>query len=131
MSSKLSIAKDLRPLLLAKSSLNALVDQNIFPLYATGDPRGDFILYQRTDGGSITDLMGVTDEWCDVTFNAVSESYERSIEIAEALRSVLQDITINGDPLILDNAREDYVGEGNVIKCVQVLVFSVGPKPRN
>lgn len=131
MSSKLSIAKELRPLLLARPSLAALVGQNIFPLYATGEPNGDFILYQRTDGGSVTNQMCVTDEWCDVTFNTVSESYERSVDIAEALRSVLQDVSIDGEPMILDHAHEDYVGEGNVIKCVQVLVFSIGPKPKN
>lgn len=126
MSSKLSIAKDLRPLLISKPILTALVGQNIFPLYAPEETKGDFIIYQRTDGGSERNLMGISDEWCEVTFNAVSDSYERSVDIAEAVRSALQDITVDGEDLILDHVAEDYIGVNNVIKYVQILVFALG-----
>jgi hypothetical protein len=126
MSSKLSIAKDLRPLLLAKPDLTALVGQNIFPLYVPEGTSGDFILYQRTGGGSERNNMGVSDEWCDITFNAVSDSYVRSVEIAEQIRVAFQDITVEEEPLILTHNSEDYIGVGNVIKYVQILVFSLG-----
>ena len=126
MSSKLSIAKDLRPMLIANEELSALVGNKIFPLYATGDTTGDFILYQRTDGGSEQAIGAVVDEWCDVTFNVVSENYVRSVEIAEKLRSVLQDTKIDERPMIMSQAHEDYIGVGNVIKYVQIMVFSVG-----
>ena len=125
--SKISIAKDLRPKLLARSGLVAMVGESIFPLYASEGTDGDFILYQRTDGGSETNQMDISSEWCEVTFNVISEVYTRSVDIAEELRSALQDIYVdNKDQLVLTKSREDFVGENNVVKYVQILVFTVG-----
>lgn len=124
--SKISIAKDLRPLLLAKKDLTALVGDHIFPLYAPEDTTGDFILYQRTDGGSDLNLMGVSSEWCEVTFNVVSEKYTDGVDIAEQLRSALQDLYIDNDQLVLTKSREEFVGDNNIVKYVQILVFSCG-----
>lgn len=126
MSSLISIAKDLRPILLAKEDLAAKVGGNIFPLYAPEDTTGDFILYQRTDGGSELDLMGVSTEWCEVTFNVVSEKYADSVDIAEQLRLALQDTRVNNNQLVMTKSREDFVGENNIVKYVQILVFSCG-----
>lgn len=126
--SKISIAKDLRPMLLARESLASLVGENIFPLYAPEGTVGDFILYQRTAGGSEVNQMSLTGEWCEVTFNVVSDDYVRGVEIAEELRSILQDVYVGEerDQLVLSNSREDFVGENNVVKYVQILVFTVG-----
>ena len=125
--SKISIAKDLRPKLLARAGLVEMVGDSIFPLYASEGTDGDFILYQRTDGGSETNQMDISSEWCEVTFNVVSEVYTRSVDIAEELRSALQDIYVdNKDQLVLTKSREDFVGENNVVKYVQILVFTVG-----
>ena len=126
--SKISIAKDLRPMLLARESLTALAGENIFPLYAPEGTVGDFILYQRTAGGSEVNQMGLTGEWCEVTFNVVSDDYVKGVEIAEELRSVLQDVYVGEerDQLVMSNSREDFVGENNVVKYVQILVFTVG-----
>ena len=126
--SKISIAKDLRPMLLARESLTALVGEYIFPLYAPEGTVGDFILYQRTVGGSEVNQMGLTGEWCEVTFNVVSDDYVKGVEIAEELRSVLQDVYVGEerDQLVMSNSREDFVGENNVVKYVQILVFTVG-----
>lgn len=126
--SKISIAKDLRPMLLARERLTALVGENIFPLYAPEGTVGDFILYQRTAGGSEVNQMGLTGEWCEVTLNVVSDDYVKGVEIAEELRSVLQDVYVGEerDQLVMSNSREDFVGENNVVKYVQILVFTVG-----
>lgn len=125
--SKISIAKDLRPMLLARESLKALVGENIFPLYAPEGTAGDFILYQRTAGGSEVNQMSLTGEWCEVTFNVVSDDYVKGVEIAEELRSILQDVYVDDkDQLVMSNSREDFVGENNVVKYVQILVFTVG-----
>ena len=127
--SMISIAKDLRPLLIARPELAELVGQKIFPLYAPEDTTGDFIIYQRTDGGSEVNQMCVSAEWCEVTFNAVSDSYESSVEIAEAIRSTFQGGTVIENDVILDRMSEDYIGVNNAIKYVQILVFSIG-KPK-
>ena len=128
--SKISIAKDLRPMLLARESLASLVGENIFPLYAPEGTTGDFILYQRTAGGSELNQMSLTSEWCEVTFNVVSDDYVKGVEIAEELRSILQDVYVDDkDQLVMTNSREDFVGENNVVKYVQILVFTVG-KPQ-
>ncbi len=122
----ISIAKDLRPILLSKENLTAMVGDNIFPLYAPEDTTGDFILYQRTKGGSYVTQMSVSAEWCEVTFNVVSGGYGKGIDIAEELRKALQDVYIDDDQLVMSDSREEIVGEGNVVKYVQILVFTVG-----
>ena len=124
--SMISIAKDLRPILLSKENLTAMVGDNIFPLYAPEDTTGDFILYQRTKGGSYVTQMSVSAEWCEVTFNVVSGGYGKGIDIAEELRKALQDIYIDGNQLVMSDSREEIVGEGNVVKYVQILVFTCG-----
>lgn len=122
----ISIAKDLRPILLSKENLTAMVGDNIFPLYAPEDTTGDFILYQRTKGGSYVTQMSVSAEWCEVTFNVVSGGYGKGIDIAEELRKALQDVYIDDDQLVMSDSREEIVGEGNVVKYVQILVFTCG-----
>lgn len=124
--SMISIAKDLRPILLSKENLTAKVGDNIFPLYAPEDTTGDFILYQRTKGGSYVTQMGVAAEWCEVTFNVVSGEYGKGIDIAEELRKALQDVYVDKNQLVMSDTREEIVGEGNVVKYVQILVFTVG-----
>ena len=122
----ISIAKDLRPILLSKENLTAMVGDNIFPLYAPEDTTGDFILYQRTKGGSYVTQMSVSAEWCEVTFNVVSGGYGKGIDIAEELRKALQDVYVDDNQLVMSDSREEIVGEGNVVKYVQILVFTVG-----
>lgn len=124
--SMISIAKDLRPILLSKENLTAMVGDNIFPLYAPEDTTGDFILYQRTKGGSYVTQMSVSAEWCEVTFNVVSGGYGKGIDIAEELRKALQDVYVDDNQLVMSDSREEIVGEGNVVKYVQILVFTVG-----
>lgn len=124
--SMISIAKDLRPILLSKENLTAMVGDNIFPLYAPEDTTGDFILYQRTKGGSYVTQMSVSAEWCEVTFNVVSGEYGKGIDIAEELRKALQDVYVDDNQLVMSDSREEIVGEGNVVKYVQILVFTVG-----
>lgn len=126
MSSKLSIAKDLQPLLMKDEQLKSLVGGRIFPLYAPEDTKGDFVLYARTDYGSQITQMGVSDEWCEITYNAVSKVYLTSLSIAERIRAVLQDVTVDGEPIILGKTREDYVGESNLLRYVQILPFTIG-----
>ena len=124
--SMISIAKDLRPILLSKENLTAKVGDNIFPLYAPEDTTGDFILYQRTKGGSYVTQMSVSTEWCEVTFNVVSGGYGKGIDIAEELRKALQDVYVDKNQLVMSDSREEIVGEGNVVKYVQILVFTIG-----
>ena len=114
-------------MLLARESLASLIGENVFPLYAPEGTVGDFILYQRTAGGSELNQMSLTSEWCEVTFNVVSDDYVKGVEIAEELRSALQDVYVDDkDQLVMTNSHEDFVGENNVVKYVQILVFSIG-----
>ena len=71
-------------------------------------------------------MMGVADEWCEVTYNAVSKVYLTNLAIAERIRAVLQDVTVDGEPIILGKTREDFMGEGNQLRYVQILPFEIG-----
>lgn len=126
MASKLSIAKDLVSVLKAFLPLTAQIGNNLFPLFAPEGTKGNFVIYARTGYGSKHTLMGNVNENCEITYNAVSENYKMSIEIAESIRSALIDTTIDGQTLDLIRSSEEYDGTGNTLKFVQVLVFGIG-----
>ena len=127
--SKLSVGMDIRDILVLSDALKAYIGTNVFPLVAPEDTEGDFIIFARTNYGSQLSLMGVADEYCEITYNIVSSNYLRGVEIAEVFRNLLQDITVDKEPLYIGRAREDYVGEGNLIKYVQILPVSIGMTP--
>ena len=126
MASKLSIGKDLTAILGSYVPLTNKIGNNLFPLFAPGGTKGDFVIYARTEYSSKHTLMGNVNENCAVTYNAVSENYKRSIEIAESIRSALIDTKVDNQSLELLKSWEEYDGTGNTLKYVQILVFGVG-----
>jgi hypothetical protein len=124
--SKLGIGAELREVLLNDAELKAKVGTNIFPLFAPESTAGDLILYKRSDYESTITEMGVADEGCEMTYNAISDNYDESIDIAERIRAVLQDTTVDDEPIFLKQANEDFVGVGNQVKYVQIMIFGIG-----
>lgn len=86
----MTISEVIRTYLLSVSDLSALVGTSIWPERADQDVTGDYLIYTIDLQPAEVQLNG-PDILIEATaqFIAVSESYDRAFEIAEAVRSAL------------------------------------------
>lgn len=118
---KFKIASVIRDLLLQNASVNELVSNKIYPLYAPEKTAGDFILYKREEYSIDYTKMGVSGVRCRIFINAISEDYDRSQEIAERVYQALVGKYSDGMQIKLIDSTEDMVDK----KYIQVLLFSI------
>lgn len=120
--SKFFIISDVFALLRNDTKLQELVGRKIFPIQAPRDTVGDFITVQR-DGllDSQTSKMG---GFALLRYGfyiaAVSEDYDRSLEIADCIYTVL-----NGQHDTCQIKMEDFAELVVDQKFIQILKFSI------
>jgi hypothetical protein len=119
---KLAITIEIRSILLDSEEITSLIGKKIFPIVAPLKTEGDFIIYQRDGYKQEYTKMGVVRQIPTVFVNAVSDDYDRSLELASLIYEALEGDFSNPDMTIhLEDSTEDY-SEG---KYFQVLQFSV------
>ncbi len=119
---KLAITTEVRAILLADEEITSLIGEKVFPIVAPNGTEGDFIIYQRDGYKQEYTKMGVARQVPTVFINAVSDDYERSLELASLIYETLSGSFSNPDMTIqLEDSTEDY-SDG---KYFQVLQFSV------
>lgn len=120
--SKFKVTSEIRAILLADEKIVSLVGDNIFPLNAEKDTKGDFIIYMRDEYSIERCKMGIASQKCNVYINAISASYNRSQDLADLIFNALDGVFKNPDIVIhLEDSTEDYA-DG---KYIQVLLFSI------
>ncbi|WP_106831164.1 tail completion protein gp17 [Parabacteroides pacaensis] len=120
--SKFKITNVVREILLDTPEIVALVEDKVFPLIASKNTKGDFIIYQRDEYSVDRTKMGVTSQKCRVYVNAVSEDYDRGQNLAGLIYEALEGDFLEPDMRIrLEDSTEDYE-DG---KYIQVLLFSI------
>lgn len=98
-----------------------LVGDKIYPLVNTDDTEGDFIAYQR-GGYQRIDTNMATAGKATFFITAVSSDYDRSLEIAQAVYTVLDGRHSEYDLCIkMIDYEEDYLDK----KFVQILKFVI------
>lgn len=118
------VTTEIRALLLASEDITATIDEKVYPIIAPENTDGDFIVYQRDGYKQEYTKMGVANQIPLVNVTAVSESYDRSQELA----SLIYD-TISGDfrcsdmdiRIQLEDSTEDFIDN----KFIQILQFSI------
>lgn len=120
--SKFKITTRIRSLLIADNGINALVKDQVFPVVAPKNTKGDFIIYQRDRYSKEYTKMGIYGEECQVYISAISESYERSQELAYLINEVLEGmhIDLNIEVKLIDSTEDFEDG-----KYMQVLLFDI------
>ncbi|MBT9871996.1 DUF3168 domain-containing protein [Bacteroides salyersiae] len=119
---KLAITTEVRGILLETEEITSLIGQKVFPVVAPMNTEGDFIIYQRDGYKQEYTKMGVARQIPTVFVNAVSDDYERSLQLASLIYEALEGSFSNPDMTIhLEDSTEDY-SDG---KYFQVLQFSV------
>ena len=119
---KLAITTEVRGILLETEEITSLIGQKVFPVVAPMNTEGDFIIYQRDGYKQEYTKMGVARQIPTVFVNAVSDDYERSLQLASLIYEALEGSFSNPNMTIhLEDYTEDY-SDG---KYFQVLQFSV------
>lgn len=112
---------DVVSLLSASQTIQNLVGDKIYPLINTDETDGDFIAYQRA-GYQRLDTNMATASKATFFMTVVSATYDRSLEIAEAVYNTLEgDHSEYGLRIKLVDYEEDYIDK----KFVQILKFTL------
>ena len=123
--SKFRIGTVIRKILIDNEDVKQLVGDKIFPLVAPQSTEGDLIVYYRDEYSKDYTKMGVYNDNCKVYVTIVSDSYDRSQEIAEAVINALEGTffqnTDNQIQVRLSDSTEDYADN----KYIQVLLFEI------
>lgn len=123
--SKFRIGTTIRKLLIENEEVKKLVGDKIFPLVAPQSIEGDLIVYYRDEYSKDYTKMGVYNDNCKVFVTIVSDNYDRSQEIAEAVDNALEGTffqnTENQIQIRLSDSTEDYADN----KYIQVLLFEI------
>lgn len=119
---KFKVTNEVKDILLADPAVVALVGDQIFPLNAPLDTKGDFIIYMRDEYSIERCKMGIVSQKCRIYINAVSTNYNRGQELASLIFAALDGTFTDPDMEIrLEDSTEDYT-DG---KYIQVLLFSI------
>ena len=123
--SKFRIGTVIRKILIDNEDVKQLVGDKIFPLVAPQSTEGDLIVYYRDEYSKDYTKMGVYNDNCKVYVTIVSDSYDRSQEIAEAVNNALEGTffqnTDNQIQVRLSDSTEDYADN----KYIQVLLIEI------
>lgn len=112
---------DVVSLLSASQTIQNLVGDKIYPLINTDETDGDFIAYQRA-GYQRLDTNMATASKATFFMTVVSATYDRSLEIAEAVYNTLEGDHSEYDLRIkLVDYEEDYIDK----KFIQILKFTL------
>jgi len=120
--SKFKITTKVRAVLLAKTEIANIVGNQIFPVVAPKNTKGDFIIYQRDEYSKDYTKMGIREQACRVYVNAISEDYDRSQELAYQINESLEGIhhDLGMDVKLVDSTEDFEDG-----KYIQVLLFDI------
>lgn len=122
---KFRIGTTIRKILIENEEVKKLVGDKIFPLVAPQSTEGDLIVYYRDEYSKDYTNMGVYNDNCKVFVTIVSDNYDRSQEIAEAVDNALEGTffqnTDNQIQVRLSDSTEDYADN----KYIQVLLFEI------
>lgn len=128
LNTKFGICTEVRRLLLENEAVTELVGTKIYPILAPEGTKGNFITYTRSNYTINETKMGIYEQDCDVAIACVAESYDKSIEIADAVFKALHgyyaihrgNIVMNSISLV--DSSEDWVDD----VYIQYLQFRIG-----
>ena len=124
---KFSVCTEIRKMLLEDSKIKELVDNKIFPIVAPEGTVGNFIVYVRDQYSISKTKQGIYEQQCIVFVSCISDKYDVSQEIADAVfQSLVGRYKIDTGKIVINSiemldSTEDY-GKGMYI---QTLEFSI------
>lgn len=121
---KWAIGSDVRTILLADTAITTYVGSNIYPLVIPEGVDGDCIVYSRQHYSKKSVKMGVWEDDCTLAITIISDNYDNSVALAEAVDNALtgthkfEDVKLQFDLADSSETFEDF-------KYIQILMFSI------
>lgn len=122
---KFKVTTEIRSMLLADDSISEIIGGKIFPVIATEDTTGMYIIYQRDQYSVERTKMGTVLDVCRVYIDIIGDDYDSTQDLAERVYNVLDGDHPNGLRIYLADSTEDVVGDGINKKYIQVLLFEI------
>lgn len=122
---KWRVGNDIRSILLNDEEIVNQVGSNIYPIIASENTVGDFIVYVRNKYTKNTVKMGVYQDDCEVAVIGISDNYDKAIALAAKIDNALSGLHTleNGVRLQINlvDSTETYDDE----KYIETLVFNI------
>lgn len=121
---KWAIGNVIRDILMDNEDIKSQIGNKIFPVVASEDTKGDFIVYRRTQYSKSSVKFGVYEDKCEVAIIAISENYNNSVQLAYLIdnaltgRHTIDDIRVE---IMLSDSSEGYEDD----KYTQILTFTI------
>ena len=122
---KWKIGNDVRSILLADSAVTAQVGINIYPLVAPENVIGDFLIYNRAKYSKLRVKMGVYEDDCQLVISAISDNYDKAINLAEAIDNALVGNHANDDGKYFEIELLDSSEDFSDLKYIETLLFRI------
>lgn len=119
------IGNTIRDILIDDSLVFEQVGNHIYPLVAPENTKGDFIVYLRQKYGRESVKQGIYEDVCEVAVIAISEDYDKGIELASNIDSALSGRHNIDSECKLDIALVDSTETFEDNKYIETLVFSI------
>lgn len=121
---KWHIGNDVRAILMSDTAITTYVGSRIFPLVIPENEDGDCIVYSRQHYSKKSVKMGVWEDDCTLALTVISDNYDNSVDIAEAIDNALTgQHMIDDNKLIFELADSSESFED--FKYIQVLMFTI------
>lgn len=119
------IGNDIRDILLADEAVFNQVGNHIYPIVASENTIGDFIVYSRQEYSKSSVKQGVYEDNCIVAVVAISENYDRAIALAEKIDLALTGTHIVQEDVSIDINLQDSSETYEDNKYIETLLFRI------
>ena len=122
---KWRVGNDIRSILLKDEEIVNQVGTNIYPLIASENTMGDFIVYVRNRYSKSSVKMGVYSDECEVAVLGISDNYDSAIALASKIDNALVGLHTLDNGVRLQITLVDSTETYDDDKYIETLVFNI------
>lgn len=122
---KWRVGNDIRSILLKDEEIVNQVGTNIYPLIASENTMGDFIVYVRNKYSKSAVKMGVYSDECEVAVLGISDNYDSAIALASKIDNALVGLHTLDNGVKIQITLVDSTETYDDDKYIETLVFNI------
>ena len=119
------IGNDIRAILLNDEESVKHVGDNIYPIIASENTVGDFIVYVRNKYTKSAVKMGVYQDECEVAVIGISDNYDSAIALASKIDNALSGLHTLENGVRIQITLSDSTETFDDDKYIETLVFTI------
>lgn len=122
---KWRVGNDIRSILLKNEDIVNQVGTNIYPIIASENTIGDFIVYVRNKYSKSAVKMGVYSDECEVAVLGISDNYDSAIALASKIDNALVGLHTLDNGVKIQITLVDSTETYDDDKYIETLVFNI------